>query len=219
MTEFKCGGFVLGLTINHCMVDGLAAMEFVNSWAETSREISHLSVHPFLDRSILTVPRTDPSSPEKLSLPSEKFGVELNDISDLKNLYQQEEIEYRSFHFDVNELARLKKIVIEEDEELKNCTSFTVLAALLWRIRSRALNMKPHQETRLVVTVNIRSKRRNNDNSLAIPKGYFGNAVVTVECVCMAGELTEKPFSYVVKIVQSVIKMVNEDYINSYWIS
>ncbi|KAK1396145.1 hypothetical protein POM88_006008 [Heracleum sosnowskyi] len=29
VTRFKCGGFVMGMTINHCMVDGISAMEFV----------------------------------------------------------------------------------------------------------------------------------------------------------------------------------------------
>ncbi|CAM8984284.1 unnamed protein product [Rhodiola kirilowii] len=34
MTKFKCGGFALGLRMNHYMFDGLEAMEFVNSWGE-----------------------------------------------------------------------------------------------------------------------------------------------------------------------------------------
>ncbi|PSR96785.1 Omega-hydroxypalmitate O-feruloyl transferase [Actinidia chinensis var. chinensis] len=37
VTKFKCGGFVLGLCMNHYMFDGLGAMEFVNSWGETAR--------------------------------------------------------------------------------------------------------------------------------------------------------------------------------------
>nr|DAD30488.1 TPA_asm: hypothetical protein HUJ06_009339 [Nelumbo nucifera] len=50
VTTFKCGGFVLGLGINHCMFDGLGAMEFINAWGETARGLP-LKVPPFLDRS------------------------------------------------------------------------------------------------------------------------------------------------------------------------
>ncbi|KAL9372882.1 hypothetical protein Peur_035126 [Populus x canadensis] len=52
VTKFKCGGFVLGPCTNHCMYDGIGAMEFVNSWGATARGLP-LDVPPFLDRSIL----------------------------------------------------------------------------------------------------------------------------------------------------------------------
>ncbi|GMN57466.1 hypothetical protein TIFTF001_026587 [Ficus carica] len=39
VTPFKCGGFVLGQCLNHCMVDGIDAMEFVDSWGETSGRV------------------------------------------------------------------------------------------------------------------------------------------------------------------------------------
>ncbi|KAL8152099.1 hypothetical protein V2J09_021907 [Rumex salicifolius] len=32
VTKLKCGGYVLGLCMNHCMFDGIGAMEFVTSW-------------------------------------------------------------------------------------------------------------------------------------------------------------------------------------------
>ncbi|KAB2023174.1 hypothetical protein ES319_D07G263900v1 [Gossypium barbadense] len=38
VTKFQCGGFVLGLCMNHCMFDGIGAMKFVNSWGEVARE-------------------------------------------------------------------------------------------------------------------------------------------------------------------------------------
>jgi hypothetical protein len=28
VTTFKCGGFMLGLAINHCMFDGVGALQF-----------------------------------------------------------------------------------------------------------------------------------------------------------------------------------------------
>ena len=46
MTRFKCGGFALGLAMNHCMFDGIGAMEFVNSWTKTARGVTELTVSP-----------------------------------------------------------------------------------------------------------------------------------------------------------------------------
>ncbi|KAI6675944.1 hypothetical protein NL676_036740 [Syzygium grande] len=51
VTKFRCGGFTLGLCMNHCMFDGIVAMEFVNSWAETARGLP-LSIPLFLGRTI-----------------------------------------------------------------------------------------------------------------------------------------------------------------------
>ncbi|XP_034701380.1 omega-hydroxypalmitate O-feruloyl transferase-like [Vitis riparia] len=202
VTRFKCGGFVLGMTINHCMTDGISAMEFVNSWAETARGIS-LSVPPFVDRSILRS-----RQPPKINYDHKEF-MEIKDKSNMERLYQEEQMVYKSFHFDQEKLGRLKKLAME-DEVIKSCTSFTVLTALVWRARSKALKMRSHQETKLLFAVDGRSKFNP-----PLPKGYFGNGIVLTCCLCKVGELIEKPFSYAVGLVQDAIKMVNEDFIRS----
>ncbi|GMH01131.1 hypothetical protein Nepgr_002970 [Nepenthes gracilis] len=52
VTKFNCGGFCIGMSMNHCMADGLSAAEFVNSWGETARGLP-LTTAPFLDRTLL----------------------------------------------------------------------------------------------------------------------------------------------------------------------
>ncbi|GAV79179.1 Transferase domain-containing protein [Cephalotus follicularis] len=203
VTRFKCGGFVVGFTIHHSMVDGVSGMEFVNSWAETARGIP-LTNPPFLDRSVIKS-----RNPPKIGCLIDKFK-NISDISNMESLCQQEKIVYKSFHFDIGKLARLKKVAMEGGS-LDNCTSFTVLGALLWRARSKALGMKPDQQTKLMFNVEARTKLKE-----PLPKGYFGNAIVGAECVSTAGELIKKPFSFVVKMVQNAILEVNEEYVQSY---
>ena len=190
------------MTINHCMTDGISAMEFVNSWAETARGMS-LTVPPFVDRSILRS-RQSPT----ISYDHKEF-MEIQDKSNMERLYKEEKIVYNSFYFDQEKIGRLKKLAME-DGEIKSCTSFTVLTALVWRARSKALKMKPHQETKLLFAVDGRSKL-----SPPLPKGYFGNGIVLTCCLCKVGELVQKPFSHVVGLVQDAIKMVDEDFIRS----
>ncbi|KAA8526616.1 hypothetical protein F0562_008181 [Nyssa sinensis] len=202
VTRFKCGGFVLGMTINHCMTDGISAMEFVNSWAETARGIS-LTIPPFLDRSILRS-----RQPPNIKYNHDEF-LEISDISNMASLYQEDQMIYKSFEFDPAKLARLKKIALE-DGVIKSCTSFTVLTALVWRARSKALKMKPTQQTKLLFAVDGRSKF-----SPPLPKGYFGNGIVLTCCLCSAGELLAKPLSFAVEQVQNSIKVVTESFIRS----
>ncbi|KAG1370164.1 Omega-hydroxypalmitate O-feruloyl transferase, partial [Cocos nucifera] len=106
VTKFKCGGFILGLAMNHCMFDGLGAMEFVNSWAETARGLP-LSVPPFIDRNVLKA-----RNPPVISFPHHEFA-EIEDISDTSTLYQEEML-YQNFCFDTDKLEHLKRKAMED---------------------------------------------------------------------------------------------------------
>ncbi|XVF08657.1 hypothetical protein REPUB_Repub07fG0021500 [Reevesia pubescens] len=37
VTKIECGAFAIGMSMNHCMLDGIGAMEFVNGWGEVTR--------------------------------------------------------------------------------------------------------------------------------------------------------------------------------------
>ncbi|KAL6009579.1 hypothetical protein ACLOJK_000007 [Asimina triloba] len=202
VTKFKCGGFVLGIAINHCMVDGISAMKFVHSWAEIGRGLP-LSEHPFIDRSILKSRK-----PPKIEFPHIEFD-QMADVSDLGTRYQGEEMKYRSFSFSPESLAHVKERALE-DGALSSCTSFTSLAAFVWRARTKALGMAPDQQTKLLFAVDGRSRFNP-----PLPKGYFGNGFVLTCSVCSAGELAEKPLSFAVGLVQGAVKIVTEEFIRS----
>ncbi|KAF5957285.1 hypothetical protein HYC85_004510 [Camellia sinensis] len=188
VTKFKCGGFVLGLCMNHCMFDGLGAMEFVNSWGETARGLP-LMVPPFLDRSILKA-----RNPPKIEFPHHEFA-EIEDKSDTATLYKEEML-YRSFCFDSEKLETLK-LKATEDGFLDKCTTFEALSAFVWRARTRALKLKPDQQTKLLFAVDGRSRFNP-----PIPKGYCGNGIVLTNALCNAGEQVDNPLSFTVKLVQ-----------------
>lgn len=80
---------MLGLGMNHNMFDGIAAMEFLNSWAETARGLP-LSVPPCLDRTLLR-----PRTPPKIEFPHNEFE-DLDDISGTGKLYADEKLVYKS---------------------------------------------------------------------------------------------------------------------------
>lgn len=205
VTKFKCGGFVLGLCMNHCMFDGIGAMEFVNSWGEIARGVP-LKIPPFKDRSILKS-----RNPPKVEFSHNEFA-EIEDVSNSNKLYEAEEMSYRSFCFDPEKLEKLKIKAMEEDNDgtLVKCTTFEALSAFIWKARSQALQMKPHQQTKLLFAVDGRSRF-----DPPIPEGYFGNGIVLTNSTCTAGDLIENPLSFAVKLVQEAVRMVTDGYMRS----
>ncbi|KAJ1704044.1 hypothetical protein LUZ63_003823 [Rhynchospora breviuscula] len=203
VTKFKCGGFVLGLAMNHCMFDGIGAMEFVNSWAETARGKTRL-IPPFSDRTILK-----PRDPLSVNFPHNEF-TELDDLSNSStNLYQEEALLYQSFHFSQERLNDIKTVAMQ-DGTLEKCTTFEALAAFVWRARSDALGFDQNQRTKLLFAVDGRSRLKP-----PLPKQYFGNGIVLTNSICKVSELLRNPLSYAVGLVQQAIKMVTDDYIRS----
>ncbi|XP_024031828.1 omega-hydroxypalmitate O-feruloyl transferase [Morus notabilis] len=201
VTKLKCGGFVLGLCLNHCMVDGIGAMEFVNSWGETARGIP-LTAPPFLDRTILKS-----RVPSRIEYLHREFS-EIKDVSSTNKLYEDKML-YKSFCFDPEMLEKLK-MKAKENGALEKCTTFEALSAFVWRGRTKALRMLPEQETKLLFAVDGRPKFIP-----PLPKGYFGNGIVLTNSICQAGELMEKPLSFAVRLVQEAINIVNDRYMRS----
>ncbi|KAK7358672.1 hypothetical protein VNO77_00610 [Canavalia gladiata] len=201
VTKFKCGGFVLGVNLNHCMNDGLSAMQFVNAWGETARGLD-VKIQPFLDRTILKA-----REPLKIEFPHHEFD-EIQDISNTTKLYQEEML-YKSFCFNPHKLDLLKKMATE-DGSVKKCSTFEALSAFVWRARTEALSMHPNQQTKLLFAVDGRPKFVP-----PIPKGYFGNAIVLSNALCKAGELVNHPLSFTVGLIRNAIEMVTDSYMRS----
>ncbi|KAJ6973452.1 omega-hydroxypalmitate O-feruloyl transferase-like [Populus alba x Populus x berolinensis] len=185
------------MSINHCMVDGISAMEFIKSWAETARGMP-LITKPVLDRSILRS-----RQPPKIDFPFGQYApVVTSNLSNISNPFQGEQILKKCFLFDSNKFVILKNMAMKDG----------TLTAFVWRARSKALQMNPDQTTQLLFMVDVRSKLNP-----PLPKGYFSNEIVISTCLGRSGELIKNPLSFAVEEVQNGIKMVNEEFVRS-WI-
>ncbi|KAK3120151.1 hypothetical protein QOZ80_9AG0682610 [Eleusine coracana subsp. coracana] len=196
VTRFKCGGFALGLAMNHCMFDGVGATEFVNSWAETARGIAEITIPPFLDRTVLKA-----RVPPVISFDP--------DISDTAALYGTQDLLYRSFCFDPDRLERVRALALAGGE-LERCTTFEALSGLIRQTRTRALDLAPAQRTKLLFSVD--GRRRFEP---PLPKGYFGNGIVLTNAIVTADELLSAPVSRAVALVQGAVRMVTDEYMRS----
>ncbi|XP_058183483.1 omega-hydroxypalmitate O-feruloyl transferase-like [Rhododendron vialii] len=201
VTKFSCGGFAMGICVNHLVFDGQTGMDFINSWGKIARGLS-LKVPQFLDRSILKA-----RNPPKIEFDHQEF-LEIEDIPRTNDLYN-EEIIYKSFGFDTVKLEKLKAAATE-DGAVVRCSTFEALSGFIWKSRTQALKIPHDQKIKLLLVVDGRSKL-----DPPLPENYFGNAVVIVGCLTTAGELTEKPLSYAVGLVQETIQSVTDCYIKS----
>ncbi|CAI0458383.1 unnamed protein product [Linum tenue] len=207
VTKFECGGFVLGISFNHVLVDGQAAVEFIVSWAETARGLP-ISVPPFLDRTILrarTPPKIEFHHPEFIPIEDKSSSPAINNDKDTI-------CKYIKFTPQIIQTAKSKTTgrTGPTTTLTKPCSTFEALAAFVWRARTRALEMEPDQLTRILLVVNTRGKFEP-----PLPKGYFGNAIKFAPAHSLAGELIEKPLSYAVARIQEAVRSVNDGLLRS----
>ncbi|XP_026452850.1 omega-hydroxypalmitate O-feruloyl transferase-like [Papaver somniferum] len=201
VTKFKCGGFILGLSMNHTVFDGTGAMEFVISWGEVTRGLP-LTKPPFLDRTLLKA-RTP------LKTHFNHILEEIIDISNTNALWEEENLLNKSFIFHPHKLERLKKKAME-DGVLKNCSTFEALTSFIWRARTKSLRLHPDQQVRLLFPVDARSRF-----DPPLPKGYFGNAFALKNCQCSVSEILRSPLSSMIERIRQLIKLVTDQYMRS----
>ncbi|CAN6283671.1 unnamed protein product [Urochloa humidicola] len=209
VTSFTCGGFVLGLAMNHCLADGQSAAAFLRSWSEAARGAPP-SASPWLDR---TLQRARP-------VPSICFAHdEFTEIEDVSGLAAGvfgggAPCVYRSFTLDAGKLERLKRAATGGDgattDAAATCSTFVALTAFVWVARTRALGMRPEQRSKLLFAVDVRRRV-----SPPLPDGFWGNAVVFACCISGAGDLVGGPLSAAASSVRDAIARTDDAFVRS----
>jgi len=98
VTQFTCGGFVIGLESSHSVFDGLGSAQFLNCVAEFARGLQHPLVEPVWCREAIPKPPgvvygpLDTAAAPTLPMPSFKLeqviiDISLGDISRFKNQF------------------------------------------------------------------------------------------------------------------------------------
>ncbi|CAL5006111.1 unnamed protein product [Urochloa decumbens] len=155
VTEFSCGGFVLGATWNHGLADGAGMAQFLQAVGELARGSSQPSLVPVRSSDDLP-PRPDISRrPTKKSEPLDLACLDIAVPSSLINGVRAQLLHERHH---------------------QACTMFEAVAAVLWRCRTRAAIVSgttstPSSLAPLRFAVNLRKKLVNARD------GYYGNCV------------------------------------------
>ncbi|XP_039173434.1 omega-hydroxypalmitate O-feruloyl transferase-like [Eucalyptus grandis] len=205
VTTFKCGGIVVGIVMNHILVDGKALMDFIACWTDLARA-KPPSLLPFLDRSVLC-----PRRPPHIDFPHHEYAPRDRQPGHVVDP-QTKPLVYRSFCFKPHTLIQLKKAsrITTQNGSSVVPTTFEVISALVWISRTKALGIHPHETTKLLTIVDGRPKFNP-----PLPSGYFENGIAWSCAECSTGELTRNRFSFAVRTVHEALTTVTDSYIRS----
>jgi hypothetical protein len=159
VTEFSCGGFVVGVTWNHVLTDGAGMAQFLKAVGEFARGSPSPSVLPMrvddtlseLPPPITTMTKALVSSKPR-DMPSSYITVPLSFVDRIKGEFRR-----RSYG--------------SGSGQVSTCTAFDVFTAAIWKCRARATigsAASPDAPTALAFTVNVRKPAKAKD-------GYYGN--------------------------------------------
>jgi len=188
VTEFSCGGFVVGVTWNHVVADGFGMAQFMQAVGEFARGFSSPSVEPVrvdnllpeLPPPIITMTKSMVSS-KHTDFPSSYITIPMSFVDRIK-----EEFRRRGRQGDKKKVATAA------------CTAFDVFTAAIWRSRARAIIAgAPNQDdpTALAFTVNVRKQARAKD-------GYYGNVFAFVLAAATLGEVADGDILDLVRLIR-----------------
>ncbi|ONK76666.1 uncharacterized protein A4U43_C03F30760 [Asparagus officinalis] len=232
VTEFGCGGYAVGIGTNHALFDGSANFNFINAWAsKVSRrrdEQYHAEIfEPIHERGRLLI---DHCHSHEIAHDTNngilafdhlyqliKQAVSLEDIGrkQLDEAYKiseegdEEEVVLRTFTVSKDMIEELKSKV-----DGGSCTSFEVLAAHLWKARTRATQIPKERTVCLQFSIDIRPKL-----SPPLPRSFTGNAYVLSSISTSSESLLQDPLSSVVHEIRQAKNTVDDNYIRAYLVA
>lgn len=185
VTQFRCGGFSVGIISSHAMSDGLGAAQFVNAVAEMARGLPTPTVEPIWCRDAIPKfnPAKLPPGPPPI-LTAFDFEYSISDISsdtinEIKNLFTS--------------------------ETGQRCSTFDVITAMVWRARTRAIGLEPHLDVNLGFAADTRHLLRH---LLPKEKGYYGNCVYPMSVTASSGKIAGSSLVEIVGLVREAKKML-----------
>ncbi|KAJ7973143.1 3'-N-debenzoyl-2'-deoxytaxol N-benzoyltransferase [Quillaja saponaria] len=181
VTEFACGGFVIGLIFCHCICDGLGAAQFLNAIGELARGLENPSIAPVWHRDFFPPPPEHSNATAMKSLPPLP-------VANYKLKHENIDIPFDKIH-------KLKQEFHEVTGQ--SCSAFEIVAAGCWRSRIQAIEFKESTQVKLVFFANCRHLL-----DPPLPKGFYGNCFFPVKITASCESLTRASLFDVVKMIQ-----------------
>ncbi|MED6175919.1 hypothetical protein PIB30_082834, partial [Stylosanthes scabra] len=206
VTRFKCGGFALGIRVNHTMCDGTGFTQFTIALAEMARGAHQPSVLPIWQRELLSARNPPRITCNHREFDKDKDMVEWKTITgSIENMIE------RFFFFGPTDIASLCNLVLNNQVGSETeYTTFELITACLWRCLTKALQLPPEKQFRMGCIVNARARFNPQ-----IPIGYYGNVLAFPVAVSTVEKLCENPFTYAVELIKKAKAEVTEEYMHS----
>ncbi|CAL5088090.1 unnamed protein product [Urochloa decumbens] len=207
VTRLRCGGFIFGFQICHCMADGTGIVQFLTALTEFARGVPGApTVRPVWERELLVTG----CWPPEITHDHREYAPLPNPGKDMVTP-GADAFAHHAFFFGPGEIAAIRS---QAPPALRGATSrFDLVGAFMWRCRAAALRFDPDDLVRLHIFVNARVRNRSRR---PVPRGYYGNAFAFAAASAPAGELCRRPFSYALQLlVEAKARASREGYVQS----
>ncbi|CAN6328872.1 unnamed protein product [Urochloa humidicola] len=177
VTEFSCGGFIVGVTWNHAVADGIGMAQFLQAIGEFARGLSAPSVVPV---------RCGDSMPRLPALVATGRRF-------MMNLEPQD---FTSLDVTIP-MSLINRIRAEfhGHSDGQSCTVFEVVTAVLWQCRTRATMSNQESPSLLYFVVNVRKH-------VAAKEGYYGNCVIGQLIMATSGAVANGSIMNIIEMIQ-----------------
>lgn len=189
----------MGAAVHHTLADGLAALNFINSWADLTRG-TQVAVLPFLDRTLLRA-RQPPSVISD--------HIEYNQTAGgQKPTYNSVRPPFSSTIF---KLSKDQIAILKRNGGGPSCVStFRAAVAHIWRCACKARRLAGGQQTRLYMTADARARV-----SPPLPHGYLGNAIFRFSAIALAGDIISGALETGASKVRAATARLDDEYVRS----
>lgn len=203
VTSFKCGGFAIGMSVNHILLDGLSAKAFNENLASQAFDDDRpFPVVPLLDRRLLSA-RSPPlvafRHPEFFKPETASAGPPVFDC-------EKEELEFRVFKLTPTDINFLK----EKANKARVLSSFAAVATLIWRCKALSFDNDKERVSTLLNVVDLRSRLKPS-----LPDSYCGNAILVAYTSLKCQDLENRAFSEVAEMVAEAPRRISNEYAKS----
>ncbi|XP_022986528.1 benzyl alcohol O-benzoyltransferase-like [Cucurbita maxima] len=199
VTRLKCGGFIFAIRLNHTMADGFGLVQFMKAVAEIARGAFAPSIFPIWQRALLNA-----RDPPRVTCHHHEYDQV---VVTEGTLIPIDNMAHRFIFFSPLQITALRHTL---PIHLRHCSTFELIAAYVWRLRTIALRLSPEEEVRFLCPMNLRSRISS------LPIGYYGNALVFPAEPTTAAKLCGNPLGYAVELIRKAKAKMTEEYVKSF---
>ncbi|GLJ20285.1 hypothetical protein SUGI_0368370 [Cryptomeria japonica] len=204
VTEFSCGGIVVGCTFNHRVADSFSANMFFTHWANISRNEPIEPITPNFTRSIL-VPRDPPYHSSEF----EKIYMKLQPLQQPIKQTPEPAKASRIYYLGAKDIEKLQ---LSANKDGNNYSKLEAFSAYFWKLLIQVLDIEGTMHCHIGIPIDGRSRLKK----MGMPANYFGNVVLTSFAVANVGNIKKEPLSCVAKLIHDAIyRAANEEYFQS----
>lgn len=203
VTHMRGGGSVLGVSINHAVVDGGGYLDFLLHWSGTHAG-EEVRAAPY-DRALLDglgdgVPPAPDDPQYRVITGRQKFGFLWKVNAGARRMRTI------TVRFTAEEILALRETARAGQGAHRPASSGDALGAHLWRVLGALRDREAAAEERLGIVVGLRAALKDR-----LPDGYWGNAVSNTTAALPAGELREEPLAHAVAALRAALDRVTPD--------